>query len=244
MSVDLSVVIPAYNESKRIGRTISMIQAHYGGNGTKLEIVLADDGSRDDTAAVVRSLVIPPVRLCIDRSEQNKGKGAAVRRGMLAATGRLRLFMDADLSVPLEEFAKFMPRFESGDQVVIGSRRMPGAQLIKRQPALREALGTCFRALARCVVVPGITDFTCGFKCFTAEAAEMVFRRARIDGWSYDAEILYIAHRLGFRIAEVPVRWINDPDTKVRLSRDILGSLSGLAAIRLNAIRGLYDDRE
>lgn len=239
MTYDLSIVIPAFNEEKRIGRTVDRIQEYFSGRG-RLELVIADDGSQDETVRAVRERLAPTTRLLVERSERNLGKGAAVRRGMLAASGALRLFMDADLSVPLEVFEEFLPRFDAGNDVVIGSRRMPGAELVRRQSVLRECLGTGYRALARWVIASEITDFTCGFKCFTAAATEQVFTRAVLDGWSYDAEILFIAHRLGLRIGQVPVSWTNDPDTKVRLSRDVLRSLGGLIAIRVNAMKGVY----
>ena len=171
---------------------------------------------------------------------RNRGKGHAVRVGMLAAEGQFVLFCDADLSTPPQELDKFWPWLDSGYEVVIGSRKMAGANVSRRQPLWRESLGKGFTWLTNIIAAPGISDVTCGFKCFTHHAAQTLFSLSLIEDWSFDAEVLFIAQQLGYRIKEVPVSWHDEPGTKVRLWKDSVRSLLGLATIRANFIRGRY----
>jgi dolichyl-phosphate beta-glucosyltransferase len=233
----LSVVIPAYNEAKRLPLTLTRIRAFLDARGEDYEIVVADDGSRDDTARCARESGGP--HLVLLSGGPNRGKGHAVRRGMLAARGALRLMSDADLSTPIEELGLLEARLREGRDVVIASRAAAGARIEVRQPFFREAAGRLFNALVRLLLVPGIADTQCGFKLFTAAAATASFEPAQLDGFSFDVEALFIARRRGLRIAEVPVRWRNDEATHVSAWRGATAFLD-LFRIRLNAWRGRY----
>ena len=237
MTPRLSVVIPAYNEERRLPASLGRIRAFLAARGDRFEIVVADDGSRDATATVAAAEGGPAARVL--RGESNRGKGHAVRRGMLAARGERRLMTDADLSTPIEELASLETRLDQGSDVAIGSRAVRGARIEVRQNPFRETAGRAFNVLVRLLLLPGIRDTQCGFKLFTARAAQASFERVRLHGFCFDVEALYVARRLGLRLAEVPVVWRNDAATRV-------GGLSGaraffdLVRIRLNAARGRY----
>lgn len=237
----VSVVIPTYNEAARIGGSLVPLDRHLQAHVPGAEIVIVDDGSTDDTIAVVRrhaAALATPVRVIA--CTPNRGKGFAVRTGMLAAGGHVVVTMDADLATPLEEMAKLLTAVQDGAAVASGSRRMPGAAVEVHQPYLREQMGRVFTWLANRLVVEA-TDVTCGFKAFTRAAAQAVFRRLTLDDWSYDAELLFVARRLGFVVREVPVRWHDVEGTKVRRSSAAARALAGLLRIRWNALRGRYD---
>jgi glycosyltransferase involved in cell wall biosynthesis len=236
----LSVVIPAYNETARIGRTIPALLAYLHGLDYAHEFLFVDDGSTDGTPDTARRLLRDEPRARVLEQPRNRGKGHAVRVGMLAAEGQFVLFCDADLSTLPEELDKFWPWLDSGYQVVIGSRKMAGANVSRRQPLWRESLGKGFTWLTNVIAAPGISDVTCGFKCFTHQATQTLFSLSLIDDWSFDAEVLFIAQQLGYRIKEVPVNWHDEPGTKVRLWKDSIRSLLGLATIRANFLRGCY----
>jgi glycosyltransferase involved in cell wall biosynthesis len=234
----LSVVIPAYNEEAGVALAVETVHAYLAGIDVAHEIVVVDDGSRDATAAIVTALARDlPVRLLAGR---HRGKGAAVKLGMLEARGDAVLFMDADLSTPITEWPKFAPWLREGYDIVIGSRKMPGADVRVRQPPLREALGRGFTWLSNVLLGSSVSDITCGFKCYARTAAQRVFALQRLDGWGFDAENLFVAKRLGMRIKQVPVVWTDDTSTKVRLGRDVLRSLLDLCTIRLGSWRGHY----
>jgi glycosyltransferase involved in cell wall biosynthesis len=238
---DLTVVIPAYNESARIAEPLRRLGAYLAAHHPASELVLADDGSTDDTAAVVERLAGElglPVRVLT--SPQNRGKGHAVRRGMLAARGTLVLMTDADLSTPIDELAHLAAALRAGADVAIGSRKMAGAVIEAHQPWLRENMGKVFTWLTRVFVVD-VSDVTCGFKLFRREAAHAVFARATLDDWSFDAEALFLTRRLGFSLVEVPVHWRDAAGTKVNRGRDAVRSAVGLARIVWNRLRGRYD---
>jgi dolichyl-phosphate beta-glucosyltransferase len=239
---ELSIVIPAYNEAERVGPSLGKIAAHVAHRGPAVEVLLVDDGSTDGTEAAARAAAGKlGLGINVLRYVPNRGKGHAVRAGMRAARGRAVLFTDTDLSVPISHLDRFEARLAGGDaDIVIGSRRAPGAQIVRHQPAARERLGTAFRDLARLLLVPGISDFTCGFKIFRRDAAQAVFGLQRLSGWGFDVEILLIAHRLGLRVVEEPVEWADDTRTRVRLGRDILRSAFDLVRIRWNDLRGHY----
>jgi dolichyl-phosphate beta-glucosyltransferase len=231
----LSVVVPAYNERARLPPTLHKIGTFLAGRPH--EIVVVDDGSTDDTAGAVREAGI--AGLVLLRNEGNRGKGYSVRRGMLAARGARRLMTDADLSTPIEELPRLEHALEGGVQIAIGSRALAGARIEVRQPWYRENMGRLFNLFVRALAVPGVRDTQCGFKLFSAAAADTVFSAARLDGFSFDVEALYIARQLGYRIAEVPVSWRNDAATRVGL----LGGFQAfpdLLRIRLYDWRGYY----
>jgi glycosyltransferase involved in cell wall biosynthesis len=233
-------VIPAYNEAGRIMEPFRRLGAHLRARYPASEIVVADDGSTDGTAAVVERLgreVGLPVRVLAGAT--NRGKGHAVRRGMLAAHGLLVLMTDADLSTPIDELERLHTAIRNGADVAIGSRKMAGAMIEERQPPLREAMGRVFTWLTRLLVVD-VSDVTCGFKLFRRDAARAVFSRALLDDWSFDAEALFLTRRLGLVLVEVPVRWRDVAGTKVRRGRDALRAAVGLARILANRAQGRY----
>lgn len=236
----LSVVVPMYNETKRIERTLPRLLDFLHTLPLSYEIVVVDDGSTDGTPQLAARLLRQEPQCRVLRQRQNRGKGRAIKRGMLAARGRYVLFTDADLSTPPTELARFWPWLKGGYDVVIGSRKMAGANVIRHQPLWRESLGKVFTWLSDRLATRNISDVTCGFKCFSHDAAQEIFRLARINDWSFDAEALFLAQRLGYNIKEVPVTWHDEPGTKVRLLRDATGALQGLFRIRLNALKGVY----
>ena len=238
----LSVVIPVFNESATLRATIEAVAKHLSAlapGHENYEIVVSDDGSRDGSAdladAMARSL---PIRVL--RGDVNRGKGAAVRRGMQAAKGDPIFFFDADLSTPLDEMARFLERFERGADVVIGTRKHRDATIVRPQPWHRVQLGLAYTRLTNALLGLRISDFTCGFKAFRANAAKAIFERQRLERWSFDAEILFLARQLLFRIDEVPVRWSDRPDSRVRVGSAMVKSFLELLEIRRNARRGDY----
>lgn len=237
MSPALSIVIPAYNEAERLPPTLDRIRAYARGRGLDCEIVVADDGSTDATAARAREAGGPGTLVLT--GGPNRGKGHAARRGMLAARGARRLMTDADLSTPIEELDRLAARMDEGFDVVIASRAVPGAQIEVHQSFFREAAGRFFNRLVRVLALPGIEDTQCGFKLFSDTAAEAAFGPARLDGFSFDVEALFIARKRGLRIAEIPVRWRNDAATRVSAWRGAV-AFADLFRIRANDLRGLY----
>ena len=241
--LQLSVVIPAYNEEGMIQATLEDVERYLRTCGLSHEILVVDDGSTDRTVEIVRALMerLPSVRWV---QSDHLGKGGAVKHGMLEARGAYVLFMDADQSTRIEEVQKYLPWLRDGYDVVIGSRKMPGATVRVHQPPLREAMGKVFTWLTNRLLGIRVSDVTCGFKCFQAQASRAIFQLQRVNGWGFDAEVLFIARRRGCRIKEVPVVWADDATTKVRLANDALRSLKELLGIRLGAWRGWYPHGE
>ena len=228
----LSVIVPAFNESARLGASLERMTAYLKAQSYTWEIVIVDDGSEDRTAEeAARHLAGTAHRIL--RNPTNRGKGYSVRRGMMEAKGRYRLFTDADLSTPIEETAKFLGLHEHGGfECVIGSRGVAGSRVEIHQNLLRETAGKIFNRLARLMSFRGIADSQCGFKSFSARAAGILFGRQKLDGFSFDAEILYLAQKLNFRIAETPVVWRNNPQSRVRFFRDSARMFADLLKIR------------
>lgn len=216
----LSVIVPAYNEEARLPATLDAIQDWLERAPFRWELIVADDGSKDRTVEVARKRFRSDgCRVLV--AERNGGKGSAIRRGMLAARGRYRLFTDADNSTPIEEARLLLKRLRrTKADVAIGSRGMAGSRIEVHQPIYREAMGRVFNLIVQGLALPGIRDTQCGFKLFTARAAQAVFPEQRMDGFSFDVEVLYIARRKGMRIEEVPIRWINSPASRVSPFRD------------------------
>lgn len=218
--MNLSIVIPAYNEAERIVPTIQQFHKYLSDKQMRFEIIVVDDGSTDDTVAVVSRLQQEMPRLSVIPLAANKGKGNAVRQGMLAARGSVRLFSDADGSTPVEEIDKLLKTLERGDtDIAIGSRYMQESEVVVAQPKFRVLWSRLANKLVQRMLLPGIADPHCGFKLFTAEAAQKVFSRCCVDGWSFDLEALAIARKLNMKITEVPVKWANDERSKGRISQ-------------------------
>jgi len=224
----LSVVIPAFNEAERLPRTLGRVRAYLDARGTPYEVVVVDDGSQDRTAE--RALESGGPHATVLRNEGNRGKGYSVRRGMLAARGQRRLMTDADLSTPIEELPLLEACLDQGYAVAIGSRAVSGARVEVHQGVLREGAGWAFNLLVRLMVLPDLRDTQCGFKLFAAEAVKSAFGPARLDGFAFDVEALFLARRAGLRIAEVPVTWRNDAATRVSTLK---GARAFLDVVRL-----------
>lgn len=205
----LSVVIPAYNESKRLPSTLVDIDKYLSGVDYSYEILVVNDGSKDNTAEVVRKMSATIKNLRVVDNPINRGKGAVVHDGMLIAKGTYRLFMDADNSTAINQFEKMMPLFKEGADVVIGSRAIAGAKLNPPESIIRQIPGKMGNLLIQALLLPGIWDTQCGFKAFSEEAAEKVFQLIKITGWGFDVEVLALAKKLGYTIKEVPVYWVN-----------------------------------
>jgi dolichyl-phosphate beta-glucosyltransferase len=229
-----------YNEAKRMRRTLPLLAGYFRGKDYEVEFVIVDDGSTDNTVTLARELLGKADDTRVLEEKPNRGKGHAVKVGMLAARGDQVLFTDADLSTPPNEMEKFWRWFDEGYDIVIGSRKMKGAVLERHQPLWRESMGKVFTWLTNRIATRDISDITCGFKCFTHSAAQELFSRSIIDDWSFDAEVLYIAQQHGLRIKEVPVHWHDERGTKVRIVRDAIRAFLGLLKIRLNGMRGKY----
>lgn len=237
-AVRLSIVIPAYNEAARIGATLIGIHAYLTKQSCNSEIIVVDDGSTDRTAEIVRA-GFPAVQVI--SYPENRGKGHAVRTGMLAAKGEIRLFFDADGSTPIDEMDKVFPLMNAGADVVIGSRMVEGAVVQVHQRWVREHVGRLFNIVLLALGLTRMRDTQCGFKAFTARATEVCFTRQTLERFSFDVEVLCIAQRHGLRIVEIPVRWMNSPDTRVRMVRDAVPTMRDLLAIRRDLKRGVYD---
>jgi dolichyl-phosphate beta-glucosyltransferase len=235
-----SIVIPAYNESARIPATLRQVVDCVRERGWTAEIIVVNDGSVDDTAAVVRAFArtAPEVRLL--ENPGNRGKGYSVRSGMLHALGDVVMFTDADLSSPIEEADRLFAAIAGGADIAIGSRWMGASRQTHRQPMYRQFFGRCFNAMTRAVMSLPFADTQCGFKAFTRAAAQTVFQLQTIERWGFDPEILFIALKRGFKIVEVPVSWGHDARTRMSYIKDGAKMLEELAAIRWKALRGQY----
>jgi dolichyl-phosphate beta-glucosyltransferase len=226
------MVVPAYNEESRLPETLPQMWEFLRARFPSFELIVVDDGSTDGTAGLVESFAQgrPEVKLISYRP--NRGKGHAVRVGVLKAIGDLVLFSDADLSTPLEEVESLLAPLADGSDIAIASRACKGAQRVIRQPWYRELAGRCFNLMVQLMAVPGIQDTQCGFKLFPRAVAHDVFPRFEEDGFSFDIEVLHIAQRLGYAVAEVPVRWMHREGSKVSMRRDVPRMFFALLRIR------------
>jgi glycosyltransferase involved in cell wall biosynthesis len=234
----LSVIVPAFNEAARMARTLTALGAHLAAASFDWEIRVVDDGSTDTTRAVVADAAARDTRIVL-QAERHRGKGGAVRAGMLAAAGDLRFLCDADLSMPLRDLARFLEVVPAHGDIAIGTREGAGANRVG-EPAYRHVMGRAFNRLVRGALLPGIADTQCGFKLFSGEAADAVFRHVTIDGWAFDIEALFIARRLGFTVREIPIEWHYGEYSRVSPVRDAILMARDVARIRLNAARGRY----
>ena len=212
----LSVIIPAYNEAKRLPLTLVDVDKHLSQQDYSYEILVINDGSKDATAEITERFLPLIANLKLINLPENQGKGAAVRQGMLAAKGNWRLFMDADNSTSISEFAKMIPYFKEGYEVIIGSRAVKGAKLRPPQSIHRQLAGKLGNLFIQLLLLRKIWDSQCGFKCFSEQAAERIFPLIKINRWGFDIEILALAKKFGYAIKEVPVFWVNDPRTHVK----------------------------
>jgi dolichyl-phosphate beta-glucosyltransferase len=228
----LSVVVPAYNEERRLGETLPIVWAYLHDHFPDFELIVVDDGSSDATARVVESFARVHRGVKLVSYRPNRGKGFAVRTGILEAEGPLVLFSDADLSTPIEGVEALLSRIDAGSDVAIGSRAVPGSDLKVRQPWYRELAGRSFNRLAQLLATPGLRDTQCGFKLFRRHAARDVFGRLVEDGFSFDIEALHVAIRLGYEVTEVPVQWMHREGSKVRLLRDSARMFLALIRVR------------
>jgi dolichyl-phosphate beta-glucosyltransferase len=237
----LSIIIPALNEALRLPESLRKIDAFLQQQPYRAEVIVVENGSTDDTVGVVRAFMQdhPYVRLF---AGEPRGKGRAVRRGMLEARGAYRFLCDADLSMPIEEVNNFLPPKLEGYDVIIGSREAKGARRYN-EPWHRHFMGRINNLIIKLFAVRGFEDTQCGFKAFTARAAQDLFSVSVINGIGFDVEILFLAQKRGYRIAEVPINWYFDPDSRMRLVKDSLGILREIFAIRRNWRNGLYAKR-
>ena len=239
----LSIIVPAYNEAAGIAKTIETIKQYAAERFEPFEIIVVDDGSGDATAGIVGALreSVPQLRLL--RFPVNKGKGASVREGMLAASSELLLMCDADLSTPIGEAETLLPWIGSGADVVIGSRALEDSLIHVRQLLYRESMGKLFGVVTRLLTGVAFRDTQCGFKLFTRKAGRLIFGLTRINRFAFDVEALLIAQRAGLQIREAPIQWSNRRGTTVRLLADSLSVAYELVRIRRNDRAGIYDAR-
>jgi dolichyl-phosphate beta-glucosyltransferase len=228
--MDLSIVIPAYNEAARLGPTLERILGYLAGQEIIAEILVVDDGSADATAAVAESFAGRGV--VVKRQDRNRGKGAALRAGVLASRGVAVLLVDADLSTPIEDLERLRP-YLARAEVVLGSRAVAGANVTQHQPIYRELMGRIFNLLIRLLGVRGFRDTQCGFKLLQGEAARLLFADLLVDRFAYDAEMVWLACRRGYRVVEVGVTWANSPHSSVHPIRDSSRMIWDVALMRL-----------
>jgi dolichyl-phosphate beta-glucosyltransferase len=235
----LSVVIPAYNEERRIGKTLAAMRRFLDQQSYSYEVTVVDDGSRDTTRAIVSIIAEGWPQLKLITNLRNRGKGAVVRQGVLAAAGRYILFADADNATPIEQIEKLLP-YASQYPIVIGSRHCPGAKIHIPQARHRILLSRGSNLLIRLLAVPGIWDTQCGFKLFERNAGQNIFANVRLERFGFDFEALIIAQHLGYKFKEVGIDWYNDAESKVRTGREALRTLKDLFLVKLNLLQGKY----
>jgi len=235
----LSIIIPAYNEEHRLPRTLEQIFTFLEGQNYAAEVLVIENGSSDKTYEIASEFAGRHENLLVF-SEKHPGKGNAVQRGMLEAHGEYRFLCDADLSMPIEEVNRFIPPQLTGIDIAIGSREAPGA-VRYNEPEFRHLGGRLINLAIRILILPGLQDTQCGFKCFRAEVADKIFPYQSLSGWSFDIEVLYIARKYGYKVVEVPIDWYFDPETKLRAVMDALRMIRDIFLIQWNNLRGLYD---
>lgn len=228
----ISIVIPAFNEAERIGQTIEKICDYFSKKAQLFEIIVINDGSRDSTPNIVLDLSKKGKSIALLENSTNKGKGASVRKGIFHAVHDLILLTDADLSTPIEEFEKLVPWIQRGYDIVLGSRWLKESEIIIRQPWHRRTMGKVFNLLVSILIVSDFSDTQCGFKLFRSEAATRIFSVSKIDGFAFDVEVLFVAKKMGYKIKEVPVRWIDSPRSRVNALRDPFRMFLDLLRIR------------
>lgn len=235
----LSIIIPAYNETNRLPASLEKVDAFLREQDYTAEVLVVNNGSSDDTLTIAQEIAqrMPNLRVF---HEEIRGKGLAVKRGMLEAVGKYRFLCDADLSMPIEQINRFLPPALEPVNVAIGSREVSGAERFD-EPEIRHLIGRIFNTIVRWLVLPGLQDTQCGFKCFRGDIAEEIFTLQRLGGMSFDAEVLFIARKRGYEIKEIPIDWYFNPDSRVRLVQDSLRMGWDLLKIRWCNLMGYYD---
>lgn len=235
---DLSIVVPAHNEGWRLPDTLSQLFDFLATQSYKWEVIVVENGSSDDTKAVIERMMTLNKQLKLITVEM-AGKGGAVRAGVLQTTGQAVFLCDADLSTPAAEIPRFLRALDAGSDIVVGSREGVGA-IRYGEPKYRHLMGRAFNKIVQILAVPDIQDTQCGFKAFSREAAYRLFQMQTLTGWAFDVEILYLARKYGYRIAELPVEWRFNADTKVKAIRDTRMMLRDIVSIRIKDARGQY----
>lgn len=234
----ISFVIPIYNEDSRLQKTFKALKELKLPTGLLLDkVIFVNDGSTDNSVSLVKNAVTKfkksqNLNIELISYAKNRGKGYAVKTGLLSSTSEYTLFFDADISTPLSELSKFVKHIESGTDVIIGTRRNGKSTVVVHQPFIREFLGQCFTRFTNIFLGINTSDFTCGFKALSEKAVKTIAPRMRVNGWGYDAEIIFLAHKEGLTPKEVPVLWFNDPNTKVKIHKAIITTLKDLLTIR------------
>lgn len=237
----IDLIIPVFNEEKRLQKTFEALNSFAPQKGLKIQkVIFVNDGSTDNTLKLIKTTKIKFKKHVISYS-QNQGKGYAVKQGLLAAQSDYALFFDADMSTPLTEIKKFLPYIKKGCPIIIGTRKNGHSTVIVHQPFVREHLGRIFTRLSQIILGTSVTDFTCGFKAFSKEAYSVIAPLMQINRWGYDSEIIFIAQKHQLPIQEKSVTWSDEPNTKVKLLKDVFRSLNELFQIRLNYLKGNYE---
>lgn len=234
----LSIIIPAYNEAKRLPKTMESLFSFLNNQPYTAEVVVVENGSQDNTYQTALAFRESFPQLRVLREEQ-KGKGRAVQRGMLSAVGEYRFMCDVDFSMPITEINRFLPPHLTDYDIAIASREAPGAKRYN-EPMYRHLVGRFYNGLIRTLALPGLHDTQCGFKCFRGDLVEEIFSCQTIPGWSFDVELLFIARQRGYRIIEVAIPWYFNPESKINVWRDSFRMAIDLGTIRFNHIRGRY----
>jgi len=238
-----SIIIPAFNESRRLPATLKAVLDFVRSQPFQTEVIVVNDGSTDGTANIVREFALHAPEIRLLENPGNRGKGYSVRNGMLHALGEVVMFTDSDLSAPIEEADRLFAAISAGADIAIGSRWLERGRQTHRQPLYRQFFGRCFNAVTRMVMGLHFADTQCGFKAFTRAATQTVFQLQTIERWGFDPEILFIALKRGFKVVEVPVSWAHDERTRISYLKDGLKMLEELAIIRWNALTGRYSKR-
>ncbi|MBU4070194.1 MAG: glycosyltransferase family 2 protein [Nanoarchaeota archaeon] len=236
----ISIIMPAYNEEKKIRKTLDKLVSYFNKNKFVYEIIIVDDGSTDKTIEIIKEFEkLLKIRILINK--MNKGKGYSVKKGILNAKYPLVLVTDADLATPIEELAKFLKIMKQGFDIIIASRGLKESKLIVKQPFYRQIMGTTFPLLVRLLALSEFKDTQCGFKLFKTDVAKKIVNLQTIERFCFDVEILFIAKKIGCKIKETPVTWISKQDSKVRIIKDTLNMLADLFRIRLNDLSKKYE---
>ncbi len=238
---EISLIIPVYNEEKRIKLTLSNCISYFKNKKINYEIIIVDDGSTDKTRLIVKDFSNKNKNIKLTKQRNNKGKGYSVKEDMLLARGDYLLFSDADLSTPIREVEKFIKVIKSGYDIVIASRNMKGSIIPIKQPFFRSFLGTIFPFIVSLLILPGYKDTQCGFKLFKKNVAKKIFNKQKINGFGFDVEILFIAKKHNYKTKELPVTWSNALGSKINPVKDSIRMLLDIFKIKLNNIKNIYN---